>query len=115
MGVAKFAHHIVVVLHNWILLYYIGLLTVYMQPNEGINIVSHLLPVSVWSIVLREVILLPAELIPLSEENIDHAFKVQGGSLNLAFLGTKFTKANRSLITSCMRFFFISLTHQTLH
>ena len=105
MGVAKFAHHILVVFYTIGFCYTIGLLTVYMQPNEGINIVSHLLPVSVWSIVLREIILLPAELIPLPEEKIDHAFKVQGGSLNLAFLGTKITKANRSLITSCMRFF----------
>ena len=32
-----------------------------------VNIVSHLIPVSVWSIVSREIILLPGELIPLPE------------------------------------------------
>ena len=36
--------------------------------RRKVNIVSHLLPVSVWSIVSREIILLPAELIPLPEE-----------------------------------------------
>ena len=49
-----------------------------MQPKEGLNIVSHRPPVSVWSIVSREIILLPAELIPLPEDanrsrpNVNH-------------------------------------------
>ena len=51
--------------------YFIGLLTVNIYFNWGrrkVDIVSHLLPVSVWSIVSREIILLPAALIPLPEE-----------------------------------------------
>ena len=36
--------------------------------RRKVNIVSHFLPDSVWSIVSREIILLPAELIPLPEE-----------------------------------------------
>ena len=50
--------------------YFIGLLTVYLYLNcsrRKVNIVSHLLPVSVWSIVSREIILLPAELMVYSE------------------------------------------------
>ena len=51
--------------------YFIGLLTVFFNIfciRKKVNIVSHLLPVSVWSIVSRATILLPAELIPLPEE-----------------------------------------------
>ena len=59
-------------LRNWNLFcYFIGLLTVNIYFNWGrrkVNIVSHLLPVSVLSIVSREIILLPAALIPLPEE-----------------------------------------------
>ena len=39
-----------------------------MTRRRKVNIVSHLLPVSVWSIVSWATILLPAELIPLPEE-----------------------------------------------
>ena len=53
--------------------YFIGLLPVYIYcltapGGRKVNIVSHLLPVSVWSIVSIEIILLPAELIPLPEK-----------------------------------------------
>ena len=60
-------------LRNWNLFcYFIGLLTVSIYFNWGrrkVNIFSHILPVSVWSIVSREIILPPAELIPLPEES----------------------------------------------
>ena len=42
-----------------------------------VNIVSHFLPVSVWSIISREIILLPAELL-----QIDHAHNVFNLSVN---------------------------------
>ena len=78
MGVAKFAYHIVVVSYaiGIVLVLYrpvnrLHMLTVYIYFNcsrRKVNIVSHILPVSVWSIVSRKIILLPAELIPLPEE-----------------------------------------------
>ena len=59
-------------LRNWNLLsLYIGLLIVFIFINcsrRNVNIVSHLLPVSVWSIVSKEIIMLPAEVISLLEE-----------------------------------------------
>ena len=74
--------------------YFIGLLTAYTYFNWGrrkVNIVSHLLPVSVWSIVSREMILPPAELIPLPEESnrsrpVTHSqcFEFSAGSLGYA-------------------------------
>ena len=64
----------------WVVFYAIGICLLLYRPinrsiiltvhrRRKINIVSHLLvlPVSVWSIVLRETILPPAELIPLPE------------------------------------------------
>ena len=51
--------------------YFICLLTVYIYFNcsrRKVNIVSHLLPVSVWSIISREIILLLAELNPVPEK-----------------------------------------------
>ena len=50
---------------------FIGLLTVYIYftcSRRNVNSISHLLPVSVWAIVSRKIILLPAVLIPLPEE-----------------------------------------------
>ena len=59
-------------IRNWIfLILYQPFTRLYIYFNcsrRKANIVSHLLPVSVWSIVSREIILLPAELIPLPEE-----------------------------------------------
>ena len=72
MGVAKFAHHTVVVFYAiaiCVLLYRpINRLYMFNCSRRKVNVVSRRLPVSVWSIVSREIILLPAELIPLPGE-----------------------------------------------
>ena len=62
----------------WVVFYAIGILLLLYRPvnrlyylncsRRKVNVVSHLVPVSVWSIVSRKIILLPAELIPLPEE-----------------------------------------------
>ncbi len=74
-GGAKFAHHIVVDFYSivivWILYMPVNRLYIYIYFNcsrRKVNIVSHLIPVLGWSIVSWEIILLPAELIPLPEE-----------------------------------------------
>ena len=62
----------------WVVFYATGIVLLLYRPisrflyfncsRRKVNIVSHLLPVSVWSIVSWATILLPAELIPLPEE-----------------------------------------------
>ena len=86
MGVAKFTHHTEVVFYAngmfWLLYRAVNRLCNCSRRN--VNIVNHLLPVSVWLIVSRENILLPAEIIPLPEEaNLSRSkssssFSVQG-------------------------------------